>query len=200
MFHVQKIEVHFNIGVSSHSFVCPHISMCYVLLSHLKYIFILQVNANLYLIFFEERRHKVLLLWNWTFLPKLLNVNVTMQVVPNEVLQVGNSLRILDLTNNKIGIWTLDHDPWILRSSAMLVSICSLFFFLIYCQEETSLESFIASFFLLLCTSVSDGRKKIMHTPFFSLGITNKCIYLKQVSNNSTSYFFYLAGFLWQFG
>jgi len=33
----------------------------------------------------------------------LSNVSFTSQEVPNEVLQVGNSLRTLDLTNNKLG-------------------------------------------------------------------------------------------------
>jgi hypothetical protein len=33
----------------------------------------------------------------------LFYVSVLLQEVPNEVLQVGNSLRTLDLTNNKLG-------------------------------------------------------------------------------------------------
>ena len=66
----------------------------------------------------------------------LFYVSVLLQEVPNEVLQVGNSLRTLDLTNNKLG------------NQILFVPVC-------YIQLSMDISQVQKEFYVLLIFNVS---------------------------------------------
>lgn len=78
---------------------------------------------------------------------------ILLQEVPNEVLQVGNSLRTLDLTNNKLG------------NQIFLVAVCYIQFSMVRSQVQndffTNLQCQYLFFFHLLVLSYQSTCRQI---------------------------------------